>query len=244
MMENDGDATKIGERWCASRGAEWKLSNIAGRGGTAPVFTVESPLGNFALKILDKNFSEGSRGDETRRRIQKQISDLGVHDCPYLVKIYDGGDFEGRLFLLMNKIEGQELEKCLAVVPRNKISSIVDQITQASIFLRSRGMCHRDIKSANVFVSNDFSHATLLDVSVARDIFDPVGLGTDHDGQLPVVATSRYSPPEYLFRLIEPSVELWHALDVYQLGGLVHDLIMRKPMFEEDYQLSKENRYR
>lgn len=244
MIASDDDAAKIGERWCAAQGAEWKLLDIAGRGGTAPVFTVQSPRGKFALKILDKNFSEGTRGDETRRRIQKQIDDLGVHDCPFLVKIHGGGDFEDRLYLLMNKVEGQELEKCLSLVPREKIPSIIDQIAQACSFLRDKGMCHRDIKSANVFVSNDFNHATLLDVSVARDIYDPVGLGTDHDGQLPVVATSRYSPPEYLFRLLEPSAELWHALDVYQLGGLAHDLIMRKPMFEEDYQLSKENRYR
>jgi hypothetical protein len=33
-------------------------------------------------------------------------------------------------------------------------------------------------------------------------------------------------------------------LDVYQLGGLLHDLIMRKPMFDEEYQAGKENRYR
>jgi hypothetical protein len=77
-----------------------------------------------------------------------------------------------------------------------------------------------------------------------RDIHDPVGIGTDHDGQLPIVATARYSPPEYLFRLLEPGPELWHALDVYQLGGLLHDLIMKRPLFDEEYSRSKENRYR
>ncbi|MEP7452734.1 protein kinase [Phyllobacterium sp. SB3] len=234
----------IAERWCRSKGSGWSLVDTAGRGGTAPVFTVNSPKGPLALKLLDKEFSEGARRSESEKRIQKQVDSIGIHACPYLIQVYEGGAFEDRLFLLMNKALGSELAQCLDLVPRNKISSIVDQVAQACIYLRSIGLCHRDIKSANVFVTSDFTHATLLDVSVARDIYDPVGLGTDHGDKLPVVATSRYTPPEYLFRLIDPGEELWHAVDVYQLGGLIHDLVMRKPMFEEDYRKSAENRYR
>jgi serine/threonine protein kinase len=145
----------------------------------------------------------------------------------------------------MDKAPGRELEKRLQDVPRDKIRAIVDQVARAAIFLREKGLCHRDIKSANVFISDDFSKATLLDLSVLRSVDDPIGLGTDHGNQLPVVATSRYSPPEYLFRLIEAGRDLWHALDVYQLGGLLHDLIMREPMFETEYRISKDsNRYR
>ncbi|MDR9761155.1 protein kinase [Rhizobium redzepovicii] len=236
--------SRIASRWCEKKGTGWELLETAGRGGTAPVFTVRSPNGLLALKLLDKEFSVGELGVETEKRIAKQVEKVGDHDCPYLVKIYEGGRFEDRLYVLMNKAEGRELANCLTLVPRNKISTIIDQVAQACIFLRERGLCHRDIKSANIFVSDDFSHATLLDVSVAREIHDPMGLGTDHGNQLPVVATSRYSPPEYLFRLLPASPELWHAVDVYQLGGLIHDLVMRSQMYEAEYQASSTNRYR
>ncbi|MGI8397605.1 protein kinase domain-containing protein [Agrobacterium deltaense] len=235
---------EIAIRWCAKKGSGWELLDTAGRGGTAPVFTIKSPNGLLALKVLDKEFSVGDLGIETEKRIAKQVQAIGDHDCPYLVKIYDGGRFEDRLYILMNKAEGRELASCLPLVPRNKIATIIDQVAQACIFLRDRGLCHRDIKSANIFVSDDFSHATLLDVSVAREIHDPMGLGTDHGNQLPVVATSRYSPPEYLFRLLPAGPELWHAVDIYQLGGLIHDLVMRSEMFEAEYQASSTNRYR
>lgn len=241
---NEQENLEIAIRWCRNRGSDWELLDTAGRGGTAPVFTVRSPDGLFALKVLDNEFSVGDLGIETERRIAKQVESIGDHDCPYLVKIYDGGRFEDRLYLLMNKAEGAELASCLERVPRNKIATIVDQVAQACIFLRERGLCHRDIKSANIFVSDDFSHATLLDVSVAREINDPMGLGTDHGNQLPVVATSRYSPPEYLFRLLSTGPELWHAVDVYQLGGLIHDLVMRSEMFDVEYKASSTNRYR
>jgi len=225
------------------KGLGWTLSCSLGQGGTAPVFEIITPDGPRALKIYDPEFSIGEKGRIEEKRIHQQLA-LKDHDCPNLVKVYDGGRFEDRLYLLMERASGQELEKRLGEIPRGKIRQIVDQVARAAIYLRERDLCHRDIKAANVFVSNDFEHCTLLDISVIRDIHDPVGVGTDHDGQLPVVATARYSPPEYLFRLLEPGPALWHALNIYQLGALLHDLIMRQPLFESEYQASRTNRYR
>lgn len=158
--------------------------------------------------------------------------------------VYDGGNFEDRLYLLMSRAPGTELLKQLQLLPRASIRDIIDQVARACLFLSDNDLCHRDIKAANIFVSDDFRHATLLDISVVRDIHDPIGAGTDHDGQLPVLATTRYTPPEYLFRLLEPGPALWHALTVYQLGALLHDLIMRVPLFQAEYERSATNRYR
>lgn len=219
------------------------MTDQAGRGGTAPVYGIKSPADQKALKIYDAAFSQGDKGEIEDLRIEQQKK-LGRHGFPGMIEVHDGGRFQGRIFLLMNRAPGQELEKRLGDVPRGKIRSIVDQVAQAAIFLRGRGICHRDIKSANVFISDDFERATVLDLSVMREINDPVGSGTDHGDRLPIVATARYSPPEYLFRLLQPGPEAWHALDVYQLGGLLHDLVMREPLFEQAFQAAKENRYR
>lgn len=237
------DSREIAARWCRDRGATWTLVDRLGVGGTAPVFEVQSPDGPRALKIYDPKFSSGELGDIEYERIQKQLT-LRGHDCPSLVQVYDGGIFADRLYLLMSRAAGHELEIRLRDIPRTSIRSIASQVAQACLFLRSRDLCHRDIKAANVFISDDFERATLLDISVIRGIHDPVGVGTDHDGQLPVLATARYSPPEYLFRLIEPGPALWHALTVYQLGALLHDLIVRLPLFQKEYEQSQTNRYR
>ena len=239
----DAEAFAIAKRWCAVAGAGWEVRMQLGRGGTAPVFSLQTPLGERALKIYDAAFSNGDKGIIEERRVAHQVR-LGDHDCPQLIKVFNGGRFEDRLVVLMSRAPGKELEKMLQEVPRQKIRSIVDQVARACLFLRGNGLCHRDIKSANIFVTEDFEHVTLLDTSVMRDIDDHVGLGTDHGDQLPVVATARYSPPEYLFRLVDPGPVLWHAVDVYQLGGVLHDLIMRQPLFEIEYQQAKENRYR
>lgn len=239
------DASVVARSWCDMQGPGWSLKSESplGQGGTAPVFEVASPDGPRALKIYDPAFSSGSKGEIERKRIEHQVA-VGAHECPYLVQTYGGGEFEGRLYLLMGRAPGAELEKRLSEVPRSQIRTIVDQIAQAALFLRRKELCHRDIKAANVFVSDDFERSTLLDISVVRNIYDPIGSGTDHEGQLPVLATARYSPPEYLFRLLEPGPDLWHALTVYQLGALLHDLIMRQPLFQAEYVASASNRYR
>lgn len=239
----DPEARDVAQAWCTERGNGWLIKGEVGRGGTSVVFDLMSPEGDRTLKIYNEKFSSDRSGEIEASRINMQRS-LGAHDCPYLVKIYDGGRVKDRHFLLMSRAPGQELGKILSLVPRDKIRHILDQVARACIYLRGMNLCHRDIKSANIFVSDDFEQATLLDLSVARDIHDPIGLGTDYDGQLPVVATARYSPPEYLFRLVEPGAKSWHALDVYQLGALLHDIIMGKPLFEDEYAHSKENRYR
>ena len=237
------EAREIAARWCQAKGDGWSLAEQLGVGGTAPVFEIISPDGPRALKIYDQDFSLGALGDIEHDRIQQQLS-LQNHDCRSLVQVYEGGKTEERLYLLMSRAPGTELKKCLRAVPRTRIRSIVHEVARACLFLWNRDLCHRDIKAANIFVSDDFSHSTLLDISVIRDIHDPVGVGTDRAGQLPVLATARYCPPEYLFRLIEPGPALWHALTVYQLGALLHDLIMRVPLFQAEYEQAATNRYR
>jgi serine/threonine protein kinase len=237
------ESLQIATRWCGQKGDGWSVENTLGKGGTAPVFEIASPDGPRALKIYDEKFSSGELGEIELKRVEQQLV-LKDHSCPYLVSVFEGGRFESRLFLLMSRAAGTELEKRLREIPRTKIRRILEQVARAAIFLNEHGLCHRDIKAANIFISDDFEQCTLLDISVIRNISDPVGLGTDAGGNLPVLATARYSPPEYLFRLMEPGPQLWHALTVYQLGALLHDLIMREPLFQAEYLRSAENRYR
>ncbi len=243
MEDPTGESLELARRWCMAKGTAWSVLGRLGKGGTAPVFEIACPEGLRALKLYDSEFSTGEKGEIERKRIDQQLA-LKGHDCPYLVQVYEGGEFEGRLFLLMARASGKELEKHLSEIPRDRIRLIVDQVARAALFLKSRNLCHRDIKAANIFVSDDFTHTTLLDISVVRDIYDPIGVGTDQGGKLPVLATARYSPPEYLFRLLETGPDLWHALTVYQLGALIHDLIMREPLFQYEFARSATNRYR
>lgn len=229
------------EELCSLRG--WNLGKALGAGATAATFEVGTDDGLRALKLYAPRFLTGKAGDQTRRRLGIILNHLKGHNCPNLVKIYEGDEHNKILYLLMQRAPGKCLADVLKLVPRQSIRSIVAQVASAAKFLEDLGLCHRDIKAENIVVSEDFAHAILLDLGVVRWLDDEAGAGTDQEGQLPFVATARYSSPEYMFRLMSSGRELWRALTFYQLGGLVHDLITKELLFEDVVAKARENRY-
>lgn len=70
----------------------------------------------------------------------------------------------------------------------------------------------------------------LLDLGVIRPYkFSDI---TDDSGERPFMATLRYSSPEYLVRAEADDADGWRRLTFYQLGAVLHDMIMRRPLFE------------
>jgi serine/threonine protein kinase len=137
----------IAQRWASAQGPDWRVAAVLGTGATASVFRVESAIGSMAFKLYGQKFSAGETGAIEQKRIDQQKA-LAGHTCPWLIQVRDGGSFEGRLFVLMEQAPGQELERRLDGVPRDKMRTIVDQVARAVVFLRQHGLCHRDIKSA------------------------------------------------------------------------------------------------
>ena len=229
------------ERICSHFG--WHLNGLLGQGGSAAVFEIRRPEGPAALKIFFSRFIEGKEGDVTKRRLQIVKDRLIGHDCQNLVQVHTIDDFDGAPFMLMQCVEGTVLTDVLKLVPPDAIEGIVRQVAAAVKYLADHGIAHRDIKSDNIIIDGTHRLVTLVDVGVARIVDDPIGSGTDDDGQLPFVATARYSSPEYMFRLMPAGLELWQALNFYQLGGLIHDLLAGEQLFEDVVKQASGNRY-
>ena len=135
------------------------------------------------------------------------------------------------LFVAMEYFPGTNLAQSLSEIPPAEVRSLISQIASAAKFLEDSSFAHRDIKPANVGVSADMKLAKLLDFGVIR----PLDLSnvTDEGDQHHFVGTLQYSPPELLFREEQHSLEGWRAITFYQLGGVLHDLLMRKPLFSD-----------
>ncbi|UNK37494.1 protein kinase [Shinella sp. H4-D48] len=222
---------------------QWEMRELLGHGASAAVFEVETADGLAALKIYHPNFLRGNEGVVSRARLALVQENLLTHTCPTLVRIFDCGEADGVVYMLMERVPGLCLTEALKLVPGDKIEGIVVQIARAAQYLESVNICHRDIKPDNIVVSMDFEKATLLDLGVVRLIDSDSGSGTDESGQLPFVATARHSSPEYMFRLWPAGPELWRALTFYQLGAVTHDLLAQEQLFEEVVSKGAGNRY-
>jgi serine/threonine protein kinase len=208
-------------------------------GGSAAVFRINTDEGPRAMKVFDPTFYEGPAGEVERRRLGVQRRLIG-HDCQSLVQTYKIEEAFGTAFIEMEFLEWPNLKGILAQVPDKQVQTLLNQLVSAARFLENLGIVHRDIKPENIHVSSDFSKLKLLDLGVARDIQAADGADaaiTDHNNKRPFLATAQYSSPEYLCRLDEPNARLWKGLTIYQIGAVLHDLIMKSPVFQQEVSL-------
>lgn len=168
---------------------------------------------------------------------------LKGHGHPHLVDFLDAGPLEDTYFLLMEFFPWPSLDQRLPTIDRNHIASVVSKLAAAAEFLEHQGFVHRDIKPANVVASDDCEAVKLLDLGVMRTLSaDDTGPGTDDGDALPFVATAQYSSPAYLFRDDSATEDMWKALSLYQLGAVLHDLLMKRPLFADEMRTM--NKYR
>ncbi|MDP1665550.1 MAG: protein kinase [Methylobacter sp.] len=232
---------QLAERFIVTRGGG-NVGNQLGDGGSAVVFSWDQLDVIRALKVYDpKFFNPEVEGAECHRlELQRRLID---QHCPSIVDTFAVDEEFNTCFVTMEFFPGIELKKVIEKVPDKAIASLIRQLVEAVRFLEKNNLVHRDIKPENILVSSDFTQLKLLDLGVVREISgdeDRVD-GTDHGEKRPFIATAQYSSPEYLFRLEPPSIALWKGLTIYQVGGVLHDLVCKKPLFEA--AVAADNKY-
>lgn len=214
----------------------WSLTKELGRGDSAIVYEASKDGTDAAIKIVFPEALDKHGFWEEKERLELQLQLTGRKQHSNLVEIYGGGRAEelgNTLFLIMERIQGRTLDKVLAEIPRRAIAPLIKQLASAAKFLEDRNLIHRDIKPANIVVNEDFLKLTLLDLGIVKSLV------TDDSGRLSgnrFVSTPRYSPPEFVWRTESESIESWRAITFYQIGAILHDLIMRKCLFDGEDQ--------
>lgn len=221
----------------------WTIIRYIDAGASGAVFEIEHPdYGATALKVYDPKFFEGEDAVIEIKRVALQ-ADLMDHGNEHLVEIFEVGDFpEGAThYLIMELCPWPSLEKRLAELPDDRVQELLRQLVEAVSFLDGRRLVHRDIKPANIAIAPDYSRLKLLDLGVLRKMGPTEGAGTDINEKKRFVATAQYSPPEYLAREEAGGDDGFEALNVYQIGAVLHDMIMKRPLFAEAAETN--NRY-
>lgn len=210
-----------------------------GAGGSAAVYRVNCSKGLRVFKGFNPSFFNGSAGAPERKRLDIQRR-LINHQCPSIVQTYRVEEAEGTAFIEMEYLPWPSLKSELPNIPDNAVAPLIMQLVEAVKYLDGHELVHRDIKPENIHISADFQHLKLLDLGVAREFeatdTEDAAL-TDHGKARPFLATAQYSSPEYLFRLDAPSAKLWKGLNFYQVGAVLHDLIMKQPLFQHEMEM-------
>lgn len=191
-----------------------------GRGGMGVVYRAHqrSLDRRVALKLITL---ELSRDPAFRQRFERESRVAASIDHPHVVPLYEAGEEDGELFLIMRYVEGTDLGAVIAEEERldpPRAARILRQIGSALDAAHSRGLVHRDVKPANVLLSGEGvdEHAYLSDFGLTKDAASESAL--THTGQW--VGTADYVAPEQLEgRRIDART------DVYALGCLLHQAL-------------------
>jgi serine/threonine protein kinase len=205
----------------------WPLPHQFGRyelveflgGGMSHVYRArDTVIGRIvAVKVLTP---DGASNEDVRQRFLREAQTAGqISTHPNVISVYDYGQEQGRPFMVMEFLKGNDLRHQIA---RNETGDaarkleIAIEAAKALEFVHSQGIIHRDIKPDNIHISHS-GVVKLIDFGIAKtDDMSLTKVGY-------TVGTVYYMPPEQV-----TGQGVTHLVDIYAFGILLFELFTGK----------------
>ncbi|SDH59674.1 serine/threonine-protein kinase [Pseudonocardia oroxyli] len=194
----------------------YRLDELVGRGGMGEVWRAYDTRRKrvVALKRLGP---EQSGNAEFEARFRRECELAARLHAPTVIPIHDYGEIDGRLFLDMRFVQGEDLAARLRHGPLAPAAAVrvVEQLAAALDAAHAAGLVHRDVKPSNALLTEgDFVY--LVDFGIVRSLASDTVLTTANG----VVGTAGYLAPERILGAGED-----HRSDVYSLACVLHECL-------------------
>ena len=109
-----------------------------------------------------------------RARFEREAKSAAALDHPYICKIYEFTEIDGRASIVMEHVAGQTLESRLAEGPLAPAEAIqiAAEVIEALVEAHARRILHRDLKPANLMLTGQ-GHVKVMDFGLAKRMRDP-----------------------------------------------------------------------
>jgi serine/threonine protein kinase len=168
-----------------------------------------------ALSLVKPEAAQSDPGG-TKREVDI-LCQVGSHDN--IVTLYDSGIFDGTEYLVLEFLPGGTLRDYLTKAGRHRAIPIADvlrigrQITRAVSHVHHRGVLHRDIAPANVWLDE-------RQVAHLGDFDSAIKTGTPQDPQALPSTTEAYTAPEQV-----AGQYVDERSDLYSLGAVLYEMV-------------------
>ncbi|MGB7589977.1 MAG: PEGA domain-containing protein [Terriglobia bacterium] len=201
-----------------AKAGRYQIVSELGRGSMGVVYHGFDPVigRTVAIKTM---LTEGLTSQEFREfksRFQREAQAAGVLSHPNIVNVFDYGEDNGILYLIMEYLEGKSLEKLIeeqGMLPIETIIPMYDQVCGALDHAHQHDIVHRDIKPANIMIL-DNGLVKVTDFGIAK----MMSMGMTQAGQ--VLGTPNYMSPEQV-----KGRQIDGRSDIFSLGIILYDLV-------------------
>ena len=217
----------------------YEIGSLIGRGGMADVYEgIDTRLGRtVAIKLLKSDLANDP-SFEDRFRQEAQASARMAH--PTIVRVYDAGedielDSRGNQvkhpYIIMEYVKGKLLRDIL----HERRLSIEEAVNYASgvltalEFSHKAGVIHRDIKSANIMITEN-DQVKVMDFGIARAISDSSATMANTVG---IMGTAQYFSPEQA-----KGENVDARTDLYSTGVLLYEMLAGRAPFKGESAVS------
>jgi serine/threonine protein kinase/tetratricopeptide (TPR) repeat protein len=205
--------------------AHYRVLKVLGQGGMGVVLLAEDThlRRRVALKVIRP---EVGQTPANRERFLREARAMAQVRSDHVVTVYQVGQADDVCFLAMELLEGEPLDRWLERVahpPFDEVLRIGREIAIALAAAHDRGLIHRDVKPANVWLEAPTRRVKLLDFGLARTQFNDARITSPGI----VVGTPMYMAPEQAQG--EP---LDDRSDLFSLGCVLYEMLTGRPPFD------------
>jgi serine/threonine protein kinase/tetratricopeptide (TPR) repeat protein len=207
--------------------SHYKIIEKLGEGGMGIIYKAEDLRlkRTVAIKVLPESFS---KDEESKRRFMLEAQNASSLQHNNICTIHDIDETpDGRLFISMDYYQGESLKNRIAreLLSLDEIIKITTQIAEGLSKAHEKGIIHRDVKPANVFITREGT-VKILDFGLAKKIdrtqFTRTGVR---------FGTTDYMSPE---QIKGEKVDL--RTDIWSLGTILHEMLTGEHPFKADYE--------
>ena len=196
-------------------GPRYYITRIIKAGGQGAVYETIGDDGRvYAVKEMLDHFTDPKERAEAIARFEHEAKMLERLSHPRIPRVYADFKDEGRHYLSMDYVEGEDLEQVLerqGAIPEPQVLEWADQICDVLDYLHRNGLIYRDMKPSNIMIDRKQGGIKLVDFGIAK-VFQRAERGTQ-------IGTPGYAPPEQYQGIATPES------DIYALGATLHHLL-------------------
>jgi serine/threonine protein kinase len=205
---------------------KYRLEELLGEGGMGAVFkATHVTVGKrFAVKLLH---ADVSKHPDAKRRFTQEAQAAARIGHPAILDVYDLGEDDGSLYMVMELLVGESLAERVARGPL-PITEALEYTMGTLIALEAAhgaGIIHRDVKPANVFLVSGAEGAAavrVLDFGIAKFQEAADGAKTSTGA---VLGSAYYMAPEQ----VRAEAEIDARADVWAVGATLYELLVGEP---------------